>query len=370
MRILFLNSIGSNKWGGGEKWMLMAARGLQERGHTVTIGCAPDSEICKNALVKDLSVVPLLFKTDFDIVGLIRLLKVLRAQQIDVVICGQNKDTKIAALAAKMTGHVKVIARHGLQLIRKKWKYKWIFTRMIHGIITNSESIRREYDTYGWFSQDFVKVIFNGFTPPKMVEVVNIREEFRLGPDTTVIFSAGRLASQKGYEILIGAAAEARKSGKNWVFIVAGKGKLKRQLEKMVKRQGLEKMVFFKGFIHDVLPYIKSSDIFVLPSYYEGMPNAVMEAMGLAKCCVVTSVNGNNELIDDGREGLLVQAGDVDGFYRAIDRVAVDVDYRQTLGTNAYLKMQELFSEDRMIDSIQEFLISKTQNQVVAGRKI
>jgi glycosyltransferase involved in cell wall biosynthesis len=360
MRILFLNSIGSKKWGGGEKWMLMAAKGLQQKGHFVSIGCASNSVICKNALAETLPVVSLSFNSDIDVYGFIRLLRVLKTQKIDLIICGQNKDTKIAAVAAKLSGNVKVIARHGLQLISNKLKYRYIFSKMIHGIITNSATIKHEYDTYGWFRSDFVKVIHNGFTPPKDIDAIDIRQEYNLDTDHSIIFSAGRLASQKGYEILLEVAKEAKKSQNKWVFVIAGKGKLQRKLSKMVKCEGLEKYVFFKGFIKDVLPYIKSSDIFVLPSFYEGMPNAVMEAMGLGKCCVVTSVNGNNELIHDGQEGLLVDAGNASALYNAIRRVTDDIVLRDNLGRNASSKIEKMFSEQRMIDELNQFLISKS----------
>ena len=360
MRILFLNSIGSKKWGGGEKWMLMAAKGLQQKGHFVTIGCSSDSVICKNALAKSLPVVSLSFNSDIDVYGFIRLLCVIKTHKIDLIVCGQNKDTKIAAFAGKLSGKVTVIARHGLQLISKKLKYRYIFSKMIHGIITNSATIKQEYDTYGWFPNDFVKVIHNGFTPPKEVVDIDIREEYNLDLDQHIIFSAGRLASQKGYEILLEVAKEAKQSKNKWVFVIAGKGKLQSKLNQTVKREGLEKVVFFKGFVKDVLPYIKSSDIFVLPSYYEGMPNAVMEAMGLGKCCVVTSVNGNNELINDGQEGLLVDAGNASALYNAIKRVTDDAVLRDELGKNASLKIEKMFSEERMIDQLNQFLISKS----------
>src|SRR5690554_3266522 len=116
MRVLFLNSIGRKKWGGGEKWMLMAAAGLAARGHEVVVGCAPGSIIQQNALKDGLQVRNVHFKSDFDVPGFLRLLRVLRRERISHVICGQNKDTKIASVAALLVPGVSVLARHGLQL--------------------------------------------------------------------------------------------------------------------------------------------------------------------------------------------------------------------------------------------------------------
>lgn len=359
MRVLFLNSIGRKKWGGGEKWMLMAAAGLAARGHEVLIGCAPGSIIRENAQKKGLSPVHVHFKSDFDLPGFLRLLQVLRRRQITHVICGQNKDTKIAAVAAMLVPGVRVLARHGLQLIAKRWKYKFIFTRCIHGIFTNSETIRKEYESYGWFPEGFVQVIHNGFTPPDEVEPFDFRAKYGLDKTALVLFSAGRLARQKGFDVMIEAAVQAREAGYNWRFFVAGTGKLERELQQLVRQKQLEKHFIFLGFVEDVLPYVKGADVFVLSSFYEGMPNAVMEAMGLGKCCVVTAVNGSTELIRNEKEGLLIVAGDADALYRGLVKVAQSAELRESMGANAYLRMREVFSESRMVNDLEAFLQSK-----------
>lgn len=359
MRVLFLNSIGRKKWGGGEKWMLMAAAGLAARGHEVLIGCAPGSIIRENAQKKSLSPVHVHFKSDFDLPGFLRLLRVLRRRQITHVVCGQNKDTKIAAVAAMLVPGVCVLARHGLQLIAKKWKYKFIFTRCIHGIFTNSETIRKAYESYGWFPDGFVQVIHNGFTPPDEVEPFDFRAKYGLDKDSLVLFSAGRLARQKGFDVMIEAAVQAREAGYNWRFFVAGTGKLERELQQLVQQKQLEKHFIFLGFVEDVLPYVKGADVFVLSSFYEGMPNAVMEAMGLGKCCVVTAVNGSTELIRNEKEGLLIAARDADALYRGLVKVAQSAELRESMGANAYLRMREVFSESRMVNDLEAFLQSK-----------
>jgi glycosyltransferase involved in cell wall biosynthesis len=364
MRILFINSIGSKKWGGGEKWMLMAASGLQRRGHEVLIGCALNSIIEKKALEIGLRTVKISFSTDFDVPGFVRLIRILKEHKIEFLICGQNKDTKIGAVAARCAGNVTVLARHGLQLIKKKLKYKYIFTKMIDGIITNSYSIKNEYDTFEWFDEKFVKVIFNGFTPPDNIPTLDLHVTYQIPPGALAIISTGRLAKQKGYEILIETAIKAKRENKNWYFIIVGKGKLEHKLKNLVKEFELEKNVILTGFLDDVLPLVKASDIFVLPSWYEGMPNSVMEAMGMGKCCVVTSVNGNNELIINGEEGLLVPPGDASAIYNAIEIIADDHEKREAIGRNAAQRIKDLFDEERMVNELEAFLIEKRKSKV------
>lgn len=339
--------------------MLMTAAGLQAKGHEVVIGCSPRSVICQNAVAQGLPVAPLSFKTDFDVPGFFRLWRLLKQYRIEIVVCGQNKDTKIAAVAARLMGGVSVIARHGLQLIRKKWKYKFIFTKCIQGVITNSASIKKVYDDYGWFPKDFVKVIYNGYTAPEQVTGFDYRNHYELSKDAVVIVSTGRLAKQKGYEVLIEAAEMARDQCKNWVIFIAGRGKLEKKLKRKVKASHLSGYVHFLGFMADVVPYVKGADLFVLPSFYEGMPNSVMEAMGLGKCCVVTAVNGNNELIRNDIEGVLIPSGDARALFEGIEKVADDPQLLETMGLNALKRLSDSFSEIQMIDEVEAFLKSK-----------
>lgn len=358
MRILILNSIGKKKWGGGEKWMLMAAGGLIGKGHEVFIGCSPRSIIRQKAELSGIPVVNISFNSDFDLIGAIRLVKVLKQQHITHLICVQNKDTKIGAVAALCVGGISIYARHGLQLIRKKWKYRFVFSKLLDGIITNSNSIKQEYDSYGWFSKDFVKVIFNGIRFPENIESFNFHTAYNLPKDAVVIFSAGRLAKQKGFNVLIDVAAMARQNKKNWYFFIAGKGKLERQLKQRLADEGLNDRVRLMGFMDDVLPYVQGADLFVLPSFYEGMPNAVMEAMALGKCCVVTAVNGNNELITEEQDGILVEPRNVFALFNALNQVAEDSELRKTIGARARLKMKEYFQEAKMVENLEGFLLT------------
>lgn len=361
MNILFLNSLGRKKWGGGEKWMLMAASGLRERGHKVIVGCADKSKISQNARSLNLPTLPLSFKTDFDFWGFFRLLGVLKKNPVDVIICGQNKDTKIASVAARVSGGQAVLARHGLQLISRKLKYKYIFTKMIDGIITNTRSIKEEYDSYCWFRPGFVKVIYNGFNPPADVDPFDFRANFCLPEDALVFFSAGRLASQKGFDVLIKAAAKGVAEGHNWYFFIAGKGKKEKELRRQVRAEGLDDRFHFIGFVDKVLPYVLGADVFVMPSFYEGMPNAVMEAMGVGKCCVATAVNGSTELIEDGVDGILVEARNPESLYVGLLRAGSDQAFREELGSAAREKVRTNFSEKAMLDNLEDYLVEITK---------
>ncbi len=361
MRVLFINSLGKKKWGGGEKWMLMAATGLKERGHEVFIACKCGSIIQNNAHGANLKTLPLSFNSDFDIIGFCKLIHYLKKHRIEILICGQNKDTKIGSVAAAYLGNIVVLARHGLQLISKKNKYKFVFTKLIHGIITNTYSIKSEYDSYNWFDKNFVKVIYNSFIPPNDIPSIDLHYQLGIDKSASLIFSAGRLARQKGFEIFIEAASIAKKEGFNCCFLIAGRGKLEKKLKKMADNLGLKRHLFFLGFIDDVLPYMKASDLVVSSSYYEGMPNSLIEAMGIGKCCIATSVNGNVELINDGYDGYLIPPGEPIELFKAIKKLLADDNLREQMEQNAAFKIHSEFSYKNMVDELEVYLKDKKE---------
>lgn len=360
MQILFLNSIGKNKWGGGEKWMLMAAKGLEEKEHTVIVGCAKNSIIEKNAKAKNLITENVSFNSDIDFLGFLRLKRVIKKYNISHIICGQNKDTKISSIAALGNKNIKVIARHGLQVISNKLKYKVFFKNLIDGIITNSKTIKEEYETYNWFPEDFIKVIYNGVEIPEIekIESLDIHKLLSLPEKTKTILSAGRLAKQKGYDTLIKTANLAKKQNKNWHFVVIGKGKLEKKLKREVTKLELSEYITFLGFQKNVLSFMKETDIFVLPSLYEGMPNAVLEAMSIGKCCITSNVNGNKELINNGNDGILIEPNRPKELFLAIDMIFSDEDLKNKIENNARLKISSNFTIDRMVKLTEEYLLS------------
>ena len=94
MNILFINSIGKNKWGGGEKWMLTAAEGLKNLGHSVTVSCRKNSIVYQNATLRNLSTIHIISNIDFDICKIKSLHRFCKENRINVIIGCLNKDIK------------------------------------------------------------------------------------------------------------------------------------------------------------------------------------------------------------------------------------------------------------------------------------
>jgi ADP-heptose:LPS heptosyltransferase/glycosyltransferase involved in cell wall biosynthesis len=364
VKILILNSIGRLKWGGGEKWMLLAAKGLIAKGHEVFIGCHRHSVLAQKATAEGIRVTYFDIYSDVSLSGAIQLIRFCRQQPVDAIIGCQNRDVRVSGLVRRFIGNPIVLSRQGVKLIENSWKHKFTFTRFCDGIITNTQTIKDDYDSYGWWDNDFVKVIHNGVEAPS-----NSDEAFdysRFIPsnitDPVIVLSAGRLSNQKGYNFLIDAARDVCTRHNNVFFFIAGHGKLQRKLEDQICALGLEKHVFLLGFQKSLVPLFKRANLFVLSSLYEGMPNVVMEAMINKVPVISTQVNGVSELMRQELDGFIVAPGDKTALTNAIEQFLALSD-KQALVSNAYERVTDQFSVGRMVDNLEQFLLAKTQNR-------
>ena len=358
MNILFINSIGKDKFGGGEKWMVHAAKGLQEKGHCVRVASRKNSRILDYASQKKIPTVCIEIHADISPLKTLHIASYLKELSIDVLICNLNKDVRVAGLAARIAGTPVVIARHGMLLCSKKWKHKISLTKFTDGIITNSKTIQETYAGYGWFPKDFVKVIYNGIVIPEHVEQVDFSSRF---PCKKIIYSAGRFSEQKGFNYLIEAAQILQKKRSDLAFFVSGEGKLASILQKQVADAGLRETFVFEGFADDIFPYLKGCDLFVLASLFEGMPNVVMEAMAAAKPVIATDVNGARELMQDGNTGFIVPPANPLALANAIDSLIDNTEKLRAFGTAGKERVAQHFTMQQMTDNLEAFLRLKLE---------
>ncbi len=333
--------------------MLMAARGLKASGHGVFLGCRDGSRLLREAEGIGIPAGIFNVRADFSPLNTLRIGHFLKREGIEVLVCNLNRDVLVAGLAARLVGTPVVVARHGVKLCGQRWRYKVFLTRLLDGIITNSESVKRGYDGYNWFENGFVRVIYNGVEDKSGVRPYPFSRRF---PGKKIVFSAGRLVRQKGFDLLIRSAEMLAERRDDLVFLVAGTGPLEGELKDHVKRSGLEGSFHFLGYLEDIDPYMKGCDLFVLASLYEGMPNVVMEAMAAGRAIVATDVDGVRELVEDGKTGVIVPPGDERSLAGAIDKLMDTPALVEAYGENGRKRVVERFPFSAMIANLEEYL--------------
>jgi len=158
-----------------------------------------------------------------------------------------------------------------------------------------------------------------------------------------VLIYVGRLTPQKSLPVLLGALQNSLPACPRLHLLLLGDGPERVMLEEQAKRLGIEEHVSFLGNQADVRTYLNAADIFVLPSKAEGISNALLEAMSAGLACVVTPVGGNFEILDSGRCGVLLPAGDVSAWGKSMAELGNDPEKCRVLGNAAQVHVRSHF---------------------------
>lgn len=190
--------------------------------------------------------------------------------------------------------------------------------------------------------QDKASVIYNPVDLKKYTGLALKSEKEKM------IVSAGRLMEQKNQKMLIRAFALIKKKFPEYCLVIYGEGSYRAELEQLIDKMELQDKVFLPGSINDLHARMKSAEIFVLSSDYEGMPNALIEAMCMGLPVISTKVSGAVDLIHDGENGLLIETGAEAELVEALERLLSDADLRERLAGEA-VKVSEKLLPDKIV---------------------
>jgi len=171
------------------------------------------------------------------------------------------------------------------------------------------------------------------------------------------IISAGRLVPWKGFEVLIEAVAELRQEIPEIKLVIIGSGPDEQKLKVLSSKLEVNGNIIFKGSLskEDLASQIKSADIFILNTAYEGFSHQIIEAMAMGVPVVTTNVGGNPEIIKDGENGLLVGYNDREAIKAAILKLYKDRELGARLGRNG-AESAEQYSVEAMLDNLTKVL--------------
>jgi glycosyltransferase involved in cell wall biosynthesis len=162
-----------------------------------------------------------------------------------------------------------------------------------------------------------------------------MRLKFRVGEKEFVIGYVGRLSEEKGVRYLIEAVSLLNNSDTPVKLIILGAGPQRKELEDLVKKVNIENDVIFAGFQGEVEKWLPAMDLFVLPSLTEGTPMSLLEAMASGLPVVASAVGGVPQVIDSGKNGILVSPGNPDEIRDAVLLLYNDKDLRDRLSKEA-----------------------------------
>lgn len=208
---------------------------------------------------------------------------------------------------------------------------RWICGRMDKVLAINEE----EFETVQkWRNCEIVFVHGIGVDTNAIASTsVNrdeIRASFGIEKEDFFVLCVGELNANKNHKTVISAIASSE--NKNIKCVICGVGGLKEEFLGLIEKEKLTQRVTLAGYRTDIPMLLNAADIFAFPSYHEGLPVSVMEAMSASLPIVCSKIRGNCDLIKDGEGGFLFAPDDIEGFKDAFDLLLKNVDKRSKMG--------------------------------------
>lgn len=358
-----LHTESSTGWGGQEIRILLEARVIQERGHRVLIACAPDCRLAQRARVWDLEVagVPIRRARDWPAIRSVR--RLLRQERVDILNTHSLIDGWVGALAARLTRGVKVIrTRHLSNPIRNSLLMRWHYTRLTDAIITTGEPLRRRLIQENGFDAERIVSIPTGVDlrrfDPARHSGLGLRRELGIPARTPLIGTIAMLRRMKGHEVFLDAAAQvvAKVPETRWLIVgdIPSASSVKTELVERADRLGIQRHVIFAGYREDVPEILAALDCVVLASTRsEGLPQAVVQALAMARPVVATDVGAISELIQDRATGVLVPPNDVSALAEGILAVVGEPELAARWAQAGQAYVREHYGLEQMADQVE-----------------
>jgi glycosyltransferase involved in cell wall biosynthesis len=331
----------------------MLARGLVERGHRSLLAAPRGSAIQRAAVAAGLPATGLPMKGEFDPASIFGIAGILREAPVDLLHYHTSHAVTLGTLATLIAGRrPAVLTRRVSFSLRRNPFARFKYTFRVDHLIAVADSVRWVMIAEG-IAPDRVSVIHSGidlarFSAPR--DRVSIDRELGLPPDAFLVGCVGHLARHKGHGTLLDAAAHVAGALPQLRLLLIGEGSERARLEARASAEPLAGRVLFAGFRDDVPRLVAALDLLVLPSISgEGSPAVIKEAMACGVPVVATDLEGVREIVEDGRDALLVPVGDPDRLAAAIQRAASDADLRRGLAEAGRVRVKE-YSSDRMVE--------------------
>jgi glycosyltransferase involved in cell wall biosynthesis len=181
-----------------------------------------------------------------------------------------------------------------------------------------------------------------------------LREEYAMGDDAAIVGVVGRLELEKGHPTLLEAWPSVLDRVPNAYLLIVGEGSRLDALHSIARDLGVERHVIFTGRRDDIPAVTAAFDVAVLPSYREAQGLSILEAMAMSRPVVASNVGGIPEMIDSGRNGLLVPPQDPAALAGAITRLLLDHPFADMLGRAGHDTVHDRFCIQLMVNAVQE----------------
>lgn len=358
--------IGSTGLYGAEGWILALMRAMDTRRFKSTLVNLVDSEGEQSAIVqmartRGLDAMDFVTGGKYNLFSALSLAKWARRERVALLHGHGYKSDLLGLLAAKAAGCRIMTTPHGwsldsdrmLELYEKLDRFSFKFMDKVCPLSPELlEGLK------GYFPDEKLQLILNGVDINAIEEAEPILED---KDKNYTIGYVGQLIERKDLSALLAALVTVSQSRSSVRLVIIGDGPKRRELEAETHRLGLSALVSFTGFRSDAIRWLKTFDLFVLPSHLEGIPRCIMESMAARIPVVVSDIPGNKDLVTDLDTGLLFRVGDSEHLASQILYMMDHQAEAQKMAVRAYTRVTERHSNLKMAreyEAVYETLLS------------
>jgi glycosyltransferase involved in cell wall biosynthesis len=284
------------------------------------------------------------------------------------------QDTGYSGLAAVISGKILripiIITSHGIRhrslesiiqgrlkkiLLKVESRIDIFTIKNASGVLSVNSSIKNYFEQLTYKKIDVIPI------PIKLKDFefseVNrelIRKELGINKKSIIVGFVGRFSPEKNLLNLLISFADVVQDNPVISLVLVGAGSLESQLREYVSKRGIEDKVMFCGVRYDINKILSSFDIFVLPSYIEGLSTALLEAMACGRALIVSDIPASHELLTHNHDALLVNPHNPEEIESAIHLLCNDNSLRLKLGHNAKIRVNE-YDEDMVFPQILKY---------------
>lgn len=288
--------------------------------------------------------------------GLIELWRILKQRKFDAIITFTHDSNMLGLPLARLAG---IPMRIGTHLGEIRGMSKWrdglhtflVNSGVIQTLVASSARTRNNAIEAG-IKPEKITTIYNAIMPFDVSHIDReaVRQKIGLKKDDVFFVAVGRLVYEKGHKFLVQAMAEVAKDDSRAVAGICGAGPLYDQLQAQIKTLNLQGRMRLLGQWDDIPELLAASDVFTLPSRWEGLPMALLEGMMAGLPVIATRVEGVDEVVQSGVHGLLVPTESPDELAKAILQLCRDPEMRHRMGSAAGKRVRDAYTTDRMCE--------------------
>jgi glycosyltransferase involved in cell wall biosynthesis len=379
-------------WRGGQEQALLLMTGLKRRGHGTELLAVRDSAVALRAQAAGIRL-HAIGGSARQIGAARRLREVLPQKRFDVLYANEAHALTAAWLAGSHRQLPLVAARRVVFPLSPS-PFALRRYRAAARILAISQAVRNQLLAAG-LDATRIEVVPDGVEIPGPVTPQareNARKRWGFRTEETVVECVGALTAEKGHALLIEAFAKLRQEAPNcadsaaasapstnrtsscttpgnYRLLIAGEGPLRAQLERQTREAGLQSAILFAGFVPDVEFVYAAGDLFVFPSLQEGAGSSLLRAMAYGLPVLAVARGGIAEIIEDGRNGVLVREVTAEALVRAAARMLRDSELRERISRAARVTVASRYSVDRMVDETARIFEELLSGRPAAGGK-